>query len=197
MPLESTCSRSDPLVATATVLTLGEYRPALLANVKAGDAAVTVFGVMTAGLFPIIHLGRPWFAYWLFPYPNQRHLWVNFRSPLLWDVFAIGTYFTISLVFWFVGLIPDFATLRDRAKSPLFQKIYAFLAMVAVALLDGQVLPDQYRPERILRHDVQSLLRKVTVRSDEACSRLFPEQHACRLRVTLNDGQVFSGEKQD
>ncbi len=83
---------------------------------------------------------------------------------------------------------------KVRTKEGADHSLYY---MVAVALLDGQVLPDQYRPERILRHDVQSLLRKVTVRSDEACSRLFPEQHACRLRVTLNDGQVFSGEKRD
>jgi Ni/Fe-hydrogenase subunit HybB-like protein len=76
--------------------------------------AMTIFAVMTAGLFPLIHMGRPWFAYWLFPYPNWRFLWVNFRSPLVWDVFAVSTYFTISLCFWYTGLIPDFATLRDR-----------------------------------------------------------------------------------
>ena len=81
--------------------------------------AMTVFGVMTAGLFPIIHLGRPWFAYWLFPYPNQRNLWPNFRSPLEWDVFAVSTYFTVSLLFWYTGLVPDFATLRDRAPNKI------------------------------------------------------------------------------
>ncbi|MEK7317273.1 MAG: NrfD/PsrC family molybdoenzyme membrane anchor subunit [Candidatus Eisenbacteria bacterium] len=79
--------------------------------------AMTIFAVMTAGLFPLIHVGRPWFAYWLVPYPNWRLLWVNFRSPLVWDVFAVSTYFTISLCFWYVGLIPDFATLRDRASG--------------------------------------------------------------------------------
>ena len=76
--------------------------------------AMTIFAVMTAGLFPIIHTGRPWFAYWLFPYPNWRYLWVNFRSPLVWDVFAVSTYFTISLCFWYTGLVPDFASMRDR-----------------------------------------------------------------------------------
>jgi len=78
--------------------------------------AMTIFAVMCAGIFPIIHMGRPWLAYWMLPYPNSRgSLWVNFRSPLLWDVFAISTYFIISLLFWYVGMIPDFATLRDRA----------------------------------------------------------------------------------
>ena len=68
---------------------------------------MTIFAVMTAGIFPIIHLGRPWLAGYLFPYPNQHALWVNFTSPLVWDVFAVSTYFTVSLIFWFVGLIPD------------------------------------------------------------------------------------------
>jgi molybdopterin-containing oxidoreductase family membrane subunit len=79
--------------------------------------AMTIFAVMTAGLFPLIHLGRTWFAYWLIPYPNWRFLWVNFRSPLVWDVFAVSTYFTISLCFWYTGLIPDFASLRDRSAG--------------------------------------------------------------------------------
>ena len=75
--------------------------------------AMTVFAVATAGLFPIIHLGRPWNFYWLLPYPNQRGLWVNFDSPLLWDVFAVSTYATISSVFFFIGMIPDIAAIRD------------------------------------------------------------------------------------
>src|SRR5262245_53225936 len=83
--------------------------------------AMTVFGVMTAGLFPIVHLGRPWFAYWLFPYPNQRQLWPNFRSPLEWDVFAVTTYLTVSSIFFIVGIIPDAAAARDRAKNPFMR----------------------------------------------------------------------------
>lgn len=86
--------------------------------------AMTVFAVMTAGLFPIIHVGRPWFAYWLLPYPNERALWPNFRSPLLWDVFAVSTYFTVSALFFFVGLIPDIAAARDRAKSAFRRVLY-------------------------------------------------------------------------
>ncbi len=89
--------------------------------------AMTVFAVITAGLFPIIHLGRAWFAYWLFPYPNQRHLWVNFRSPLVWDVFAVSTYLTVSAIFLVVGMAPDAAALRDRA-SGWRRRLYAAFA---------------------------------------------------------------------
>lgn len=92
--------------------------------------AMTVFAVMTAGLFPIIHTGRPWFTiYWLFPYPNQRALWPNFKSPLLWDVFAISTYFTVSFLFFVVGLIPDIAVARDRAKTPFKKLFYGVLSL--------------------------------------------------------------------
>jgi Ni/Fe-hydrogenase subunit HybB-like protein len=92
--------------------------------------AMTVFAVMTAGLFPLLHTGRPWLDYWLFPYPNQRGpLWVNFRSPLLWDVFAVSTYATVSMVFWYIGLVPDFATIKDRAKNKLRRSIYGALSL--------------------------------------------------------------------
>ena len=84
--------------------------------------AMTIFAVFQAGLFPIIHMGRPWNGYWVLPIPNQfGSLWVNFNSPLLWDVFAISTYLSVSLVFWWTGLLPDFAMIRDRAVKP-FQK---------------------------------------------------------------------------
>jgi molybdopterin-containing oxidoreductase family membrane subunit len=91
--------------------------------------AMTIFAVMCAGLFPSIHVGRPWLVYWLAPYPNQMQLWPQFRSPLLWDVFAVGTYFTVSLLFWYVGMIPDLAALRDRAKTRLRQVIYGIFAL--------------------------------------------------------------------
>ena len=81
--------------------------------------AMTLFAVACAGMFPLLHTGRPWLAYWLFPYPNTMGLWPQFRSPLVWDVFAVSTYVTVSLLFWYVGLIPDLATLRDRASSKL------------------------------------------------------------------------------
>jgi Ni/Fe-hydrogenase subunit HybB-like protein len=91
--------------------------------------AMTLFAVACAGLFPLIHLGRPWFAYWLFPYPSTMGIQPQFRSPLVWDVFAVSTYFTVSLLFWFLGLIPDLATLRDRARGRLPRFIYGMLAM--------------------------------------------------------------------
>lgn len=91
--------------------------------------AMTVFAVLTAGLFPIIHLGRPWNFYWLFPYPNQRELWVNFKSPLIWDVFAVSTYLTVSALFFFIGMIPDIAAVRDRVTEAPRKIIYSILSL--------------------------------------------------------------------
>src|SRR6185503_6886868 len=92
--------------------------------------AMTIFAVMQAGLFPLIHTGRPWLAaYWLFPIPLTMGVWPQFRSPLIWDVFAVSTYFTASFLFWGIGLIPDFATLRDSAKTLVVRRIYGMLAM--------------------------------------------------------------------
>jgi molybdopterin-containing oxidoreductase family membrane subunit len=91
--------------------------------------AMTLFAVACAGLYPILHLGRPWLAYWLFPYPNTMALWPNFRSPLIWDVFAVSTYATVSVLFWYIGLIPDLATLRDRSPSRAGRGAYGMLAM--------------------------------------------------------------------
>jgi len=91
--------------------------------------AMTIFAVMCAGLFPLIHVGRPWIAFWLFPYPNQRGIWPNFRSPLIWDVFAVSTYFSVSLLFWYLGLIPDFASLRDRTTGKIRKFFYAMLSV--------------------------------------------------------------------
>jgi molybdopterin-containing oxidoreductase family membrane subunit len=91
--------------------------------------AMTLFAVACAGLFPLLHTGRPWLAYWMVPYPNTMNVWPQFKSPLIWDVFAISTYGLVSLLFWFVGLIPDLATLRDRATSRTGRMIYGILAM--------------------------------------------------------------------
>ena len=101
-------------------------------SINRSAEAMTIFGVAQAALFPLIHMGRPWLAYWVFPIPNQfGSLWVNFNSPLLWDVFAISTYFSVSVVFWYIGLIPDFAMLRDRFNektAPMKKKLYSFLS---------------------------------------------------------------------
>jgi Ni/Fe-hydrogenase subunit HybB-like protein len=91
--------------------------------------AMTLFAVACAGIFPLLHLGRPWVAYWLFPYPDTMKMWPNFRSPLVWDAFAVSTYATVSLLFWYVGLLPDLATLRDRAKSRAGKVIYGMLSL--------------------------------------------------------------------
>jgi molybdopterin-containing oxidoreductase family membrane subunit len=91
--------------------------------------AMTIFAVMCAGVFPLLHTGRQWLPMYLTPYPNQHGLWVNFTSPLLWDVFAVSTYFTVSLVFWYLGLIPDLATLRDRTTSKLKKTLYAAFSL--------------------------------------------------------------------
>jgi molybdopterin-containing oxidoreductase family membrane subunit len=105
------------------------FRQKWRTSINRSAEAMTIFAVICAGLFPVIHMGRPWLAFWVFPYPNTRGpLWVNFRSALLWDVFAIGTYFTISLLFWYVGLIPDLATLRDRANG-WRRKLYGFASL--------------------------------------------------------------------
>lgn len=90
---------------------------------------MTIFAVMCAGMFPLLHLGRPWFFYWLFPYYDTMTLWPQFRSPLVWDVFAVSTYLTVSIIFWYLGLIPDLAMYRDRSTTKFSQRFYAILAV--------------------------------------------------------------------
>jgi Ni/Fe-hydrogenase subunit HybB-like protein len=91
--------------------------------------AMTIFAVVCAGMFPLIHVGRPWLGYWLFPYPNSMAVWPQFRSPLLWDVFAVSTYATISVVFWYIGMVPDFGTMRDRSQSKVAQYFYGIVSL--------------------------------------------------------------------
>ncbi|BAX79625.1 NrfD/PsrC family molybdoenzyme membrane anchor subunit [Labilibaculum antarcticum] len=104
------------------------FRQKWRTSINRSAEAMTLFAVMCAGLFPLIHMGRPLLAFFVFPYPNTRGLWVNFNSPLLWDVFAISTYFSVSLLFWYVGLIPDIGTIRDKVKSKFKKAIYGFLS---------------------------------------------------------------------
>ncbi|GIK52860.1 MAG: molybdopterin oxidoreductase [Planctomycetota bacterium] len=106
------------------------FRQKWRTSINRSAEAMTIFAVICAAIFPLIHMGRPWLAFWTAPYPNFRGpLWVNFRSPLLWDVFAISTYFTISAVFWYIGLVPDLAAARDRAKSKIRKTIYSILSL--------------------------------------------------------------------
>ena len=91
--------------------------------------AMTIFAVACAGIYPALHVGRPWLAYWLFPYPNQMAMWPQFRSPLMWDVFAVSTYASVSVLFWYVGMIPDLATLRDRCRNKIGQAAYGVVSL--------------------------------------------------------------------
>jgi molybdopterin-containing oxidoreductase family membrane subunit len=106
------------------------FRQRWRTSVNRSAEAMTLFAVMCAGVFPLIHMGRPWLGYWIFPYPNFRGpLWMNYRSPLAWDAFAISTYFLISLTFWYLGLIPDLATIRDRAHPGLRRRLFEFFSL--------------------------------------------------------------------
>ncbi|NIM01390.1 MAG: hydrogenase [Acidobacteria bacterium] len=105
------------------------FRQKWRTSINRSAEAMTIFAVMCALIFPGIHVGRVWVAYWMFPLPNQMAMWPNFRSPLIWDVFAVSTYATVSLLFWYVGLIPDLATIRDRATSRLKKIIYGLFAL--------------------------------------------------------------------
>ena len=105
------------------------FRQKWRTSINRAAEAMTLFAVICALLFPGIHVGRVWHAYYMFPLPNQMSIWPNFKSPLLWDIFAVGTYFTVSLLFWYTGLIPDLATLRDRARNRIRQLTYGFFAL--------------------------------------------------------------------
>lgn len=105
------------------------FRQKWRTGINRAAEAMTIFAVICAGLFPGIHVGRAWLAYWMFPLPNQMEMWPNFRSPLLWDVFAVSTYFSVSLLFWYMGMVPDLATIRDRATSRVKQTLYGFFSL--------------------------------------------------------------------
>ncbi|MEM7166516.1 MAG: NrfD/PsrC family molybdoenzyme membrane anchor subunit [Planctomycetota bacterium] len=105
------------------------FRQKWRTGINRAAEAMTIFAVICAGLFPGIHVGRAWLAYWMFPLPNQMEMWPNFRSPLLWDVFAVSTYFSVSLLFWYMGMVPDLATIRDRATGKLKQTLYGLFSL--------------------------------------------------------------------
>ncbi|HUH05240.1 MAG TPA: NrfD/PsrC family molybdoenzyme membrane anchor subunit, partial [Kofleriaceae bacterium] len=105
------------------------FRQKWRTSINRSAEAMTIFAVACAGIFPIIHTGRPWMAYFLLPIPNDMVMWPQFRSPLMWDVFAISTYATVSILFWFMGMVPDLATFRDRATTRTKQAIYGILAL--------------------------------------------------------------------
>ena len=118
-------AHAGTLISAVLFLTRAPFR----VSIYRAAEAMTVFAVLTAGLFPLIHIGRIWNFYWLIPYPNQRQLWVNFKSPLLWDVFAVSTYMSVSIAFFLVGLIPDFASVRDNASKGFKKFFYGVISL--------------------------------------------------------------------
>jgi Ni/Fe-hydrogenase subunit HybB-like protein len=154
--------------------------------------AMTIFAVMCAGLMPLSHLGRPWIFYWLFPYPNTMHVQPQFRSPLVWDVFAVSTYFTISLLFWYLGMIPDIASLRDRATKRGAKTFYGICALgwrgasrhwrfheMASLLLAGLATP--------------LVLSVHTVVSFDFTIAILPGWHSTIFPPYFVDGAIYSG----
>ena len=152
---------------------------------------MTVFAVMTAGLFPLVHLGRMWFGYWLMPYPNQRSLWPNFRSPLLWDVFAISTYLTISAVFLYVGMVPDIAAIRDSSTG-WRRKIYGVLALGWEGS-DGQWRHYRRAYGLFAALNTPLVVSVHSVVSWDFAVALVPGWHSTLFAPFFVDGAIFSG----
>lgn len=154
--------------------------------------AMTLFAVACALLFPGLHVGRIWLAYWMFPIPNQMGMWVNFRSPLLWDVFAVGTYGTVSLLFWYVGLIPDLATLRDRAKTKTRALVYGLLSLGWVGSMRHWV--NYERAYLILAGISTPLVLSVhTIVSFDFATSVIPGWHTTIFPPYFVAGAIFSG----
>ena len=167
------------------------FRARWRTSVYRAAETMTVFAVMTAGLFPILHLGRMWFMYFLFPYGNQRHLWPNFRSPLMWDVFAVSTYLSISVIFFIVGLVPDLAAVRD-ASSGWRRRILSVLA------LGWEGADSQWRHYRraygLLAALATPLVLSVhSVVSWDFAMALIPGWHSTLFAPFFVDGAIFSG----
>jgi Ni/Fe-hydrogenase subunit HybB-like protein len=155
--------------------------------------AMTIFAVMCAAVFPIFHTGRPWLAaYWLFPYPNTMGLWPNFKSPLIWDVFAVSTYATVSILFWYVGLIPDLATMRDRAHQRWVKRIYGFLAL---GWRGSAMHWQRYETASLLLAGLSTplVLSVHTVVSFDFAVSLLPGWHATVFPPYFVAGAIYSG----
>ncbi len=169
------------------------FRQRWRTSVNRSAEAMTIFAVMCAGLFPLIHMGRPWLAHWVMPFPNVRgSLWVNWRSPLLWDVFAISTYFLISLTFWYVGLIPDLATIRDRTTSKIRKMVCGFLALGWVGSVRGWL---RYEVVYLLLAGLATpLVFSVhTIVSFDFATSVIPGWHTTIFPPYFVAGAIFSG----
>jgi len=154
--------------------------------------AMTIVAVICAGMFPGVHLGRAWLAYWFFPLPNQMQMWPNFRSPLEWDIFAISTYFTVSLLFWYVGLVPDFATLRDRATNKIRQIIYGALSL---GWRGGNRHWQHYEKAYLILAGISTplVLSVHTIVSMDFATSLIPGWHTTIFPPYFVAGAIFSG----
>jgi len=154
--------------------------------------AMTIFAVMCAGFFPGVHVGRVWLAYWLFPIPNQMEMWPNFRSPLLWDVFAVSTYFIVSLIFWYVGLIPDLATIRDRAVGRIRRMA---LGILSLGWRGGNRQWQHYEKACIILAGIATplVLSVHSVVSFDFATSIIPGWHTTILPPYFVAGAIFSG----
>ncbi len=169
------------------------FRQRWRTSIARAAEAMTIFAVCCAGIFPILHMGRPWLAYWVLPYANSRgSLWVNFRSPLLWDVFAISTYLIVSLLFWYVGLIPDFATMRDRVKKGWRKRLYSALSLK----WDGSARTwARYEKASLLLAGLATplVVSVHTVVSFDFATSVIPGWHAPIFPPYFVAGAIFSG----
>jgi molybdopterin-containing oxidoreductase family membrane subunit len=155
--------------------------------------AMTIFAVMCAAVFPVLHTGRPWVAaYWLFPYPNNMYLWPQFRSPLIWDVFAVSTYATVSVLFWYVGLIPDLATIRDRAQNIWVKRVYG---VVALGWRGSAMHWQRYEVASLLLAGLATplVLSVHTVVSFDFAVSVIPGWHATIFPPYFVAGAIYSG----
>jgi Ni/Fe-hydrogenase subunit HybB-like protein len=169
------------------------FRQKWRTSVNRSAEAMTIFAVICAGLFPVIHMGRPWLFYWVLPYPNYRGpLWVNFRSPLIWDFFAIGTYFSISLLFWYVGLIPDVATLRDRARPGWYRR---FVGMLSLGWNGSYRVWRRYEVVYLLLAGLATplVVSVHSVVSMDFAASLLPGWHSTIFPPYFVTGAIFSG----
>ena len=169
------------------------FRQKWRTGINRAAEAMTIFAVLTAAIFPLIHVGRPWVGFWLFPYPNERGpLWVNFRSPLLWDVFAVSTYLSISLLFWYMGLIPDIAAIRDRTTNKVKKAVYNALSFGWVG--SNKAWSHYEMVAMILAAISTPLVFSVhTIVSFDFATSIVPGWHTTILPPYFVAGAIFSG----
>lgn len=168
------------------------FRQKWAASINRTAEAMTVFAVICAALFPLLHMGRPWLAFFIFPYPNTRLLWVNFNSPLLWDVFAISTYLLMSITLWYFGMVPDLATMRDRAKNKVSRALYGFFSM---GWNGSMIAYNRYETlTRMLGGLAAPLVISVhTIVALDFAVSILPGWHATILPPYFFVGAIFSG----